>query len=353
VKKTLFCILIIFTCVGLFAQQQPVVAVAPFDAISGVTATEANMISRAFNIRLGNTHKVILVDRDVIERVLREHHFQAGDWSNQQKTAALGEALNANWIVRGNFERFGSNVLFTVSFYDIATFQFKGGDEVRVANADAAYDHIPKMVNELINVIERGTNISSTTPANAIATAQTHFDRGEVFRGRNDWDTAILEYTEAIRLNPNYAEAYFRRGYVYDDKDDLDRAIADLTQAIRINSNYFDAYRIRGFVYGRKMDRERAVADYTQAIRINPDHAEVYNSRGIHYENMKDYDRAIADYTQAIRINPNYAEAYFNRGDTYEKKGDRTRAIADYEAALRIDPNHSNARSNLNRLQRR
>ena len=162
-KRALFCISALFTCIGIFAQQQPVVAVAPFDAISGINATEANMISRAFNIRLGNTHSVILVDRDIVERIIQEHSFQAGDWSDQQKTAELGRALNANWIVRGNFERFGNNVLFTISFYDIATFQFRGGDEVRVANADAAYDHIPNMVNNLITVIERAGSAPPVT----------------------------------------------------------------------------------------------------------------------------------------------------------------------------------------------
>ena len=143
-----------FCIMGIFAQQ-PVVAVAPFDAISGVSASDANLISRAFNIRLGNTHKVKIVDREIVERVLKEHAFQAGDWSNEDKTAELGKALNANWIVRGNFERFGSNILFTVSFYDIRTFQFRGGDELRIANADAAYDAILPMINNLISVIEK------------------------------------------------------------------------------------------------------------------------------------------------------------------------------------------------------
>ena len=179
-KRILFCVFVLFTCVGIFAQQQPVVAVAPFDAISGVTATEANMISRAFNIRLGNTHKVVLLDRDVIERVLREHSFQAGDWSNQQKTAELGKALNANWIVRGNFEKFGNNVLFTVSFYDLATFQFRGGDEARVADADAAYDHIQPIVNNLMQVIERGASVSLITSARQTAPSGKTYQIGEV-----------------------------------------------------------------------------------------------------------------------------------------------------------------------------
>jgi len=51
-KKALFCIFTLFACIGLFAQQQPVVAVAPFDAISGISKEEAYIITRVFTIRL-------------------------------------------------------------------------------------------------------------------------------------------------------------------------------------------------------------------------------------------------------------------------------------------------------------
>jgi len=151
-KKLLFCILAMFTCMGIFAQQ-PVVAVAPFSAISGISATDANMITRVFFIRLGNANKVSLVDRNVVERVLQEHKFQAGDWSNQQKTAELGKALNTDWIVRGELEKFGTNILVTVQFYDIQTFRFMGGADLRLANADEAYDKMDPLVDKLIETI--------------------------------------------------------------------------------------------------------------------------------------------------------------------------------------------------------
>jgi len=152
-KKALFCIFTAFAVsVGLFAQQ-PVVAVAPFDAISGISATDANMITRVFFIRLGNTNKVSLVDRNVVDRVIREHQFQAGDWSNQQKTAELGKALNTDWIVRGELEKFGNNILVTVQFYDIRTFRFMGGADLRLANADEAYDKMDPLVNKLVETI--------------------------------------------------------------------------------------------------------------------------------------------------------------------------------------------------------
>jgi TolB-like protein len=159
---TLLCCFVL----GVFAQQ-PVVAVAPFDAISGISATDANMITRVFFIRLGNTNRVSLVDRGVVERVLQEHRFQAGDWSDSQKTAELGRALNADWIVRGELERFGNNILVTVQFYDIKTFRFMGGTDLRLANADEAYDRMDPLVNKLIETISGSAVRPPVTPAPA------------------------------------------------------------------------------------------------------------------------------------------------------------------------------------------
>jgi TolB-like protein len=151
-RKFLFCIFLLFASAVLFAQQ-PMVAVTPFNAISGISAADANMITRVFFIRLGNTAKVGLVDRTIVEQVLREHNFQTGDWSNQQKTAELGKALNADWVVRGELEKFGSNILVTVQFYDIRTFRFMGGADLRLANADEAYDKMDPLVDKLVATI--------------------------------------------------------------------------------------------------------------------------------------------------------------------------------------------------------
>ena len=170
-KKYLICMLAIFACFNLFAQQQPVVAVAPFDAISGISTTDANMITRVFFIRLGNTNKVSLVDRNVVDRVLREHSFQTGDWSNQQKTAELGSALNADWIVRGELEKFGNNILVTVQFYDIRTFRFMGGSDILLANAEEAMTKMDPLVNKLVETIASSGSQPRQQGGNASASA--------------------------------------------------------------------------------------------------------------------------------------------------------------------------------------
>jgi len=174
------------------------------------------------------------------------------------------------------------------------------------------------------------------------------FEKGE----RGDYDGAIADYTEAIRLNPNYAMAYNNRGFAYFHKGDYDRAIVDFTQAIRIDPNYAMAYNNRGFAYNRKGDYDRAIANYTQALRIDPNYALAYRNRGISYHNKGDYDLAIADANTSLRIRPNDAYTLHTRGYAYLGKRDYDRAIADFEAALRIDPNLAEAKRDIEEARR-
>ena len=211
-KKALFCIFTVFAVsAGLFAQQ-PVVAVAPFDAISGISAADANMITRVFTIRLGNTQKVAFVDRSIVDRVLQEHRFQAGDWSNAQKTAELGKALNADWIVRGELEKFGSNILVTVQFYNIQTFRFMGGGDLRIANADAAYDNMDPLVNKLIEAI---TNAQAATVSKIYkigdrgpAGGFVFFENGGQYMEVSGY-LGTMNWNEAVKIAGSYSVGTF------------------------------------------------------------------------------------------------------------------------------------------------
>jgi tetratricopeptide (TPR) repeat protein len=177
--------------------------------------------------------------------------------------------------------------------------------------------------------------------------ALAYYNRGNSYRYKNDYDRAIADYTQAIRLDPNYRNAYSNRGFTYNEfKNEYDTAIADFNQAIRIDPNYALAYYNRGLAYYRKNDYDTAIADYTQVIRIDPNYANAYFGRGLAYRNKNDYDTAIADYNQAIRLNPNLAIAYNNRGNAYNGKGDYDAAIADYTQAIRLDPNDAIAYNN-------
>ena len=89
--------------------------------------------------------------------------------------------------------------------------------------------------------------------------------------GRGDYDRAIADYTEAIRLDPNNDIAYNKRGYAHYNKGDYDKAIADFTQAIKLKPNNAYYLYTRGYAaHYNKGDYDRAIADFEAALRINP-----------------------------------------------------------------------------------
>ena len=172
--------------------------------------------------------------------------------------------------------------------------------------------------------------------------ARAYMNRGNAWRGKNDLDQAIDDYTEAIRLDPKFALAYGNRGYAWQTKGDLDRAIADYDEAIRFEPNAI-RYTNRGLAWQQKDDLERAIADYTEAIRLDPRYVLAYNNRAGAWANKGELERAIADLTEALRLDPlpksdKNINVYYNRGFTWQAKGELERAIADYSEAIRLDP---------------
>lgn len=94
----------------------------------------------------------------------------------------------------------------------------------------------------------------------------------------------------------NRAVAYTNRGIAYADKKDYDRAIGDFNDAIRINPNLAMAYNNRGSAVQSKGDFDRAIADYSEAIGIDPNYAVAYSNRGNLFEAKRRREEAIADF---------------------------------------------------------
>ena len=87
---------------------------------------------------------------------------------------------------------------------------------------------------------------------------------------KGDQDKAIADYTEAIRLDPKYADAYNRRADAYEIDGEYDKAIADFTAAIRLNPKDANLYRSRSGTYGNLGQQEKADADAAEAERLDP-----------------------------------------------------------------------------------
>jgi tetratricopeptide (TPR) repeat protein len=155
-----------------------------------------------------------------------------------------------------------------------------------------------------------------------------------------DREAALVTPTQTPTPTPSLASSdaafYNNRGWDFYQKKDYDKAISDYTDYIKLAPNDADAYYNRGLAYYNKKEYDEAISNYTDAIKLNPNYADGYYNRGLAYYNKKEYDKAISDYTDAIKLNPNYANAYYNRGLVYRIQGNKAQAQADFNKARQL-----------------
>ena len=153
----------------------------------------------------------------------------------------------------------------------------------------------------------RRSGLTRNMPVPITTAATRTIDKG-------DYDRAIADYNEAIRLNPSMRYAYNNRGNAYDHKGDPDRAIADLRRGDPAQPEFAEpittaASHITSKGDYRPRDRRLQRGDPARpeiCLRLQQPRQRVSPQERRH--------RAIADYSEAIRLDPKYAQAYFNRG---------------------------------------
>lgn len=171
--------------------------------------------------------------------------------------------------------------------------------------------------------------------------ANAFYNRGSAYQSKGDYVRAIQDYTEAIRLDPKDAIFFSNRGTAYQGKHELDRAIEDFDEAIRLDPKQAASFSNRASAYRAKGEHDRAMQDYNEAVRLDPNNATYFINRGAAYLDKHEFDRAIEDYDEAIRLNPRYASALHGRAVVYQNKGEHERAIKDYDDAIRANPKYA------------
>ena len=159
-KRSIFLIaLTVFFVMRLSAQYKPVVVIAPFDA-KGVSKDEADVITEIFTSEYAGTGKANVVDRNSFDKIRAQLSFQTSDWSNSEKVAQLGKALNASQVVVGQLLKFREQIVATIKIIDVNTTTILASHTEKVSDIESLFDKTSNICEKLAKAARGGGKVN-------------------------------------------------------------------------------------------------------------------------------------------------------------------------------------------------
>jgi len=182
--------------------------------------------------------------------------------------------------------------------------------------------------------------------------ARAYYNRSMIYLGQAKFEQAVIDCTNAINIDNRIALAFNNRGLAYMKMGYVDRAIEDLDEALRLDDRLGVAYLNRGVARNAFSQFQAAAADFERAYLLNERPAELWISWGIAHIGLEQYEDAVDRLSQAVLFEQDAARAYAKRGYAYMQR-DRQyypQAQSDLETAVGKNDSLMDAHVNLGLL---
>jgi len=153
---------------------------------------------------------------------------------------------------------------------------------------------------------------------------------------KQDYDGAMAEYREAIRLKPDDLDAHVWIGYSMAMKKDWDDAIAQYLEVLRRKPDSTDALLGLSNDLDGKKDPQARIDTYRGLVRSNPNVADFHEDLALSLASVQQYDQALEEYREAVRVDPSNPRWHVNIANALKwDKHDLSGAITEYREAVR------------------
>lgn len=143
---------------------------------------------------------------------------------------------------------------------------------------------------------------------------------------------------QAVPTLPDLASINVHQGLRYYDLGRWQKAIVAFSDALAINPNFAVAHFGLGVTYSRLENWEEALTYFKKTIELSPTFAQGYLGLGITYNILGFNVEAMKALKKAVLINPRYAQARHALALCHLRNGDRASALEEYEILRGLDP---------------
>ena len=173
---------------------------------------------------------------------------------------------------------------------------------------------------------------------------------GNELASRTLFAPAMAEYEEAIKENPQNAEAHYRIGALANEIGNTDFAARKFRDALTADANYSAAQHAlathhvnRGTIAKQQGRLHDAQTELLAAVQVDPGSETAYFQLGLTYEENGKLVEALDAYTLAARVDSRNVEVQFCMGRVYLALGEYALAESSFEAVLAMEPERADA----------
>lgn len=163
--------------------------------------------------------------------------------------------------------------------------------------------------------------------------------RANAKRAVGDYEGALKDFGDAIRLQPYYHRAFVWRGGLLRKLGRFQEALSDLDRALAMDPHYSLTYWERGLARRGLGDIVGAAFDLDRAYLLDHRYHWVFKTGGA--PAPADIEKGVAQLSAAIAKSPTVPSLWVWRGQLRLLQWDRSAAILDFERAAELDPHHA------------
>ncbi len=275
--------------------------------------------------------------------------------------------MQIRYFVQGDVRKFGDNIKISVRLLDIETGDHLWQDSMKGTMNDI-FDIQEKVAEKVVEglkihlasdekkkLAERGTE--NAEAYELFLKAYEYFAR----QTKEGYHLAAQLTTEAIKLDPGYAQAYqFKANALaalyraYDRTPALlDEAETLCKEALRLKADLFAVYAPLSKIYilrGQFAEAEEAAREF---IRKDPQNFVSHTALGFVFAETGQYAKSIAPFAESVRLKPENLSSLFNLANNCDAAGEREKceqwariALPHYERHLKLHPEDEGMRVN-------
>ncbi|MDE3179102.1 MAG: TonB family protein [Acidobacteriota bacterium] len=190
----------------------------------------------------------------------------------------------------------------------------------------------------------------TATAAQTVATAENHYQTGNDYFYKSDWDHAITEYCQAFRLDPNLNATRLNLARAFEADGDWAGAAAIYRKALLSAPASAALRESLATAMVNSGDVEGGVHELQKLILLDPGNAVAHRELGIALGKAGDWDGEIAEEKKAIEISPTDDKAHLAFSNALARKADWHGALAEMQKAAELQPQNAAYAAGLGRF---